>query len=101
MEGGELRRRLHSAGSFLFSGSFKPVLVGLGEAKLTSVRFGPQGRKAKQTIGAARESLARMVGGRPQDVIFTSGGTEVNGPHGLSSLAAPTVKSDSGSLLVS
>lgn len=61
----------------------------------------PEGRKAKETIGAARESLARMVGGRPQDVIFTSGGTEVNGPHGLSSLAAPTVKSDSGSLLVS
>uniref|UniRef100_A0A8D1EPC9 Selenocysteine lyase n=1 Tax=Sus scrofa TaxID=9823 RepID=A0A8D1EPC9_PIG len=38
----------------------------------------PEGRKAKETIGAARESLARMVGGRPQDVIFTSGGTESN-----------------------
>ncbi|KFW67074.1 Selenocysteine lyase, partial [Pygoscelis adeliae] len=26
----------------------------------------------------ARESLARMVGGRPQDIVFTSGGTEAN-----------------------
>uniref|UniRef100_A0A8D0HPT1 Selenocysteine lyase n=1 Tax=Sphenodon punctatus TaxID=8508 RepID=A0A8D0HPT1_SPHPU len=35
------------------------------------------GRKAKELITGARESLARMVGGRPQDIIFTSGGTEV------------------------
>ncbi|XP_053895073.1 selenocysteine lyase isoform X7 [Malaclemys terrapin pileata] len=34
------------------------------------------GRKAKEIINKARESLARMVGGRPQDIIFTSGGTE-------------------------
>ncbi|KAM9128043.1 selenocysteine lyase isoform 2-T3 [Pangshura tecta] len=36
------------------------------------------GRKAKEIINEARESLARMVGGRPQDIIFTSGGTEAN-----------------------
>ncbi|XP_053895070.1 selenocysteine lyase isoform X4 [Malaclemys terrapin pileata] len=36
------------------------------------------GRKAKEIINKARESLARMVGGRPQDIIFTSGGTEAN-----------------------
>uniref|UniRef100_A0A8D0HHW3 Selenocysteine lyase n=1 Tax=Sphenodon punctatus TaxID=8508 RepID=A0A8D0HHW3_SPHPU len=36
------------------------------------------GRKAKELITGARESLARMVGGRPQDIIFTSGGTEAN-----------------------
>ncbi|XP_074767858.1 selenocysteine lyase isoform X3 [Athene noctua] len=38
----------------------------------------PAGRKAKELIGSARESLARMVGGRPEDIIFTSGGTEAN-----------------------
>ncbi|XP_012504277.1 PREDICTED: selenocysteine lyase [Propithecus coquereli] len=36
------------------------------------------GRKAKDIINAARESLAKMVGGAPQDIIFTSGGTERN-----------------------
>ncbi|XP_066858894.1 selenocysteine lyase isoform X5 [Anser cygnoides] len=38
----------------------------------------PAGRKAKELIAGARESLARMVGGRPEDVVFTSGGTEAN-----------------------
>ncbi|XP_068810633.1 selenocysteine lyase isoform X2 [Struthio camelus] len=36
------------------------------------------GRKAKEIITNARESLARMVGGRPEDIVFTSGGTEAN-----------------------
>ncbi|NXL95401.1 SCLY lyase, partial [Alectura lathami] len=38
----------------------------------------PAGRKAKELIESARESLARLVGGRPEDIIFTSGGTEAN-----------------------
>ncbi|EPY86133.1 selenocysteine lyase [Camelus ferus] len=38
----------------------------------------PAGRKAKDIISAARESLAKMVGGEARDVIFTSGGTESN-----------------------
>ncbi|XP_071608061.1 selenocysteine lyase isoform X1 [Heliangelus exortis] len=38
----------------------------------------PAGRKAKELVGSARESLARMVGGRPEDIVFTSGGTEAN-----------------------
>ncbi|CAI5775329.1 selenocysteine lyase isoform X1 [Podarcis lilfordi] len=37
-----------------------------------------EGRRAKNIIDGARESLARMVGGRPQDIVFTSGGTEAN-----------------------
>ncbi|NXB32355.1 SCLY lyase, partial [Eulacestoma nigropectus] len=36
------------------------------------------GRKAKELIDSARESLARMLGGRPEDIVFTSGGTEAN-----------------------
>ncbi|NWR64333.1 SCLY lyase, partial [Bucorvus abyssinicus] len=38
----------------------------------------PAGRKAKELVDSARESLARMVGGRHKDIIFTSGGTEAN-----------------------
>ncbi|XP_067897983.1 selenocysteine lyase isoform X1 [Heterodontus francisci] len=36
------------------------------------------GRKAKELIDWSRENVARMVGGRPEDIIFTSGGTEAN-----------------------
>ncbi|XP_055964299.1 selenocysteine lyase isoform X1 [Sorex fumeus] len=38
----------------------------------------PAGRRAKDIIGTARENLARMVGGKPRDIVFTSGGTESN-----------------------
>ncbi|XP_062852563.1 selenocysteine lyase isoform X2 [Trichomycterus rosablanca] len=36
------------------------------------------GVKAKAIIDRSRESVAGMVGGRPADIIFTSGGTEAN-----------------------
>ncbi|XP_063297034.1 selenocysteine lyase isoform X2 [Pelobates fuscus] len=36
------------------------------------------GCKAKELIDAARVNVARMVGGKPEDIIFTSGGTEAN-----------------------
>ncbi|XP_060096845.1 selenocysteine lyase isoform X1 [Heteronotia binoei] len=36
------------------------------------------GQRAKEIISEARQSLARMVGGQPQDIIFISGGTEAN-----------------------
>ncbi|CAM9519278.1 unnamed protein product [Lampetra planeri] len=42
-----------------------------------SSSYGP-GQKAKALIGRARESIASMVGGCPEDIIFTSGGTEAN-----------------------
>ncbi|XP_036925077.1 selenocysteine lyase isoform X1 [Sturnira hondurensis] len=38
----------------------------------------PAGRKAKDVISAARESLAKMIGGSARDIVFTSGGTESN-----------------------
>lgn len=37
-----------------------------------------EGQTAKEIITEARENLARMIGGRLQDIIFTSGGTEAN-----------------------
>ncbi|XP_043557745.1 selenocysteine lyase isoform X2 [Chiloscyllium plagiosum] len=36
------------------------------------------GKKAKELIDWSRQSVAQMVGGRPEDIIFTSGGTEAN-----------------------
>ncbi|XP_044144462.1 selenocysteine lyase [Bufo gargarizans] len=36
------------------------------------------GSKAKELIDTARAQIARMVRGKPEDVIFTSGGTEAN-----------------------
>ncbi|XP_053565892.1 selenocysteine lyase [Bombina bombina] len=38
----------------------------------------PAGCKAKQLIDTARAQIARMVGGKAEDIIFTSGGTEAN-----------------------
>ncbi|XP_054427194.1 selenocysteine lyase [Pteronotus mesoamericanus] len=38
----------------------------------------PAGRKAKDVINAARESVAKMIGASVQDIVFTSGGTESN-----------------------
>ncbi|KAM3850241.1 selenocysteine lyase [Diretmus argenteus] len=36
------------------------------------------GANAKAIINQSRENVARMVGGRAEDIIFTSGGTEAN-----------------------
>ncbi|XP_064418486.1 selenocysteine lyase [Latimeria chalumnae] len=36
------------------------------------------GRKAKEIVSESRENVAALVGGRPGDIIFTSGGTEAN-----------------------
>ena len=56
-----------------------PYLVALLDVELLvmTMFFVLQGRKAKDIINAARASLAKMIGGKPQDIIFTSGGTEV------------------------
>ena len=37
-----------------------------------------EGRAARTAIEAARVKVARLVGAAPEDVIFTSGGTEAN-----------------------
>ncbi|WGS17547.1 cysteine desulfurase family protein [Bradyrhizobium sp. ISRA463] len=37
-----------------------------------------EGRKARRLVEDARAAVAKAVGGRPQDVVFSSGGTEAN-----------------------
>lgn len=38
------------------------------------------GVTAKAIINQSRQSVARMVGGKAEDIVFTSGGTEVTTP---------------------
>ena len=41
------------------------------------------GVKCKKSIEEARRHIALMIGGKPEDIIFTSGGTEVCEIHWL------------------
>lgn len=39
----------------------------------------PAGKEAKRSISHARSAIANMIGAKqPQDIVFVSGGTEVN-----------------------
>lgn len=53
----------------------------------------PLGRKAKDAIEAAREQVATLIGAHPEEITFTSGGTESNNLaiRGTATLAAQRV----------
>ncbi|HMA18437.1 MAG TPA: aminotransferase class V-fold PLP-dependent enzyme, partial [Thermoanaerobaculia bacterium] len=36
------------------------------------------GRRARRAVEESREEVARLIGARPQEIFFTSGGTEAN-----------------------
>lgn len=36
------------------------------------------GRRARQAINAARDAVAKLVNAAPEEIVFTSGGTEAN-----------------------
>ena len=62
-----------------------PVLPEVAEAVMSELgRFGnpssvhAPGRRARAAVEDARDAVAAMVNARPQDVVFTSGGTEAN-----------------------
>ncbi|BCO25935.1 cysteine desulfurase NifS [Rhodoferax lithotrophicus] len=56
----------------------------------SSSQHGP-GQQAKRTLGAARATVARVLGCKPVEVIFTSGATEANhlAVRGLLAASAP------------
>src|SRR5262249_54547237 len=45
------------------------------------------GRRARRAIEEARDEVAALIGARPEDVVFTSGGTEANALAILSAAA--------------
>ena len=65
-----------------------PVLSGVWAN--SSSQHGP-GQDAKRALGAARATVARVLGCKPAEVIFTSGATEANhlAVRGLLAAAAP------------
>ncbi|CAM3710619.1 cysteine desulfurase family protein [Polaromonas hydrogenivorans] len=65
-----------------------PVLSGLWAN--SSSQHGP-GQEARRALGAARGAVARVLGCKPVEVIFTSGATEANhmAVRGLLAAAAP------------
>ena len=65
-----------------------PVLSGVWAN--SSSQHGP-GQEAKRALGAARATVARVLGCKPVEVIFTSGATEANhlAVRGLLAAAAP------------
>ncbi len=67
----------HNATSPLREGVREAVLAALDTCGNPS-SIHAEGRAARGLIEAAREKVARLVGARAEDVIFTSGGTEAN-----------------------
>ncbi len=67
----------HNATSPLREGVREAVLAALDVCGNPS-SIHAEGRAARGLIEAAREKVARLVGARADDVIFTSGGTEAN-----------------------
>jgi cysteine desulfurase len=71
--------------SYLDYNATAPLRVEVGEAFAAALSlYGnpssvhAEGRAARAAIEAARAKVAALVGARPEDVIFTSGGTEAN-----------------------
>jgi len=50
------------------------------------------GQKARAAVETAREQVAALVGARPQEIFFTSGGTESDN-HAVFGIAAPSANS--------
>jgi cysteine desulfurase len=70
---------------YLDHNATSPLREAVREAVLAALDIGgnpssvhAEGRAARGLIEAAREKVARLVGARVEDVIFTSGGTEAN-----------------------
>lgn len=71
-----------------------PIAPEVQEAMLPFIRehYGnpssahPLGRTAREAIERAREQVAGLLGAKPQEIIFTSGGTEANN-HALKGVA--------------
>ena len=75
----------HSGPIYLDYNATAPVQPGVAEAMVAALTAGGNpssvhrtGRDARRLVEAARSSLSEHSGVRPQDIVFTSGGTEAN-----------------------
>ena len=75
----------HSSPIYLDYNATAPVKPGVADAVTAALTLGGNpssvhraGRDARRIVEAVRAELATALGARPQDVIFTSGGTEAN-----------------------
>src|SRR5690606_40032037 len=79
--GAAMTRRLdldHNAGGRARPEVVAAVAEWLREDAANPSSFHAAGRRARDAVEDARESVARLVGARPDEVVFTSGGTEAN-----------------------
>ena len=58
------------------------------------------GQKARAAVETAREQVADLIGARPQEIVFTSGGTEADN-HAIFGIAEASVLATSGSHVIS
>ena len=54
------------------------------------------GQRARGAVETAREQVATLIGARPQEIVFTSGGTEADN-HAIFGIAEAAVLASSGS----
>jgi cysteine desulfurase len=68
----------HAATSPLRPGVLDAMLPHLTEHAGNPSSLHARGRRARQAIDEAREELARLIGARPREIVFTAGGTEAD-----------------------
>lgn len=68
----------HNAGGRARPEAVAAVLAWLGRDGANPSSVHQAGRRAREAVEEARDEVAALVGARPSEVVFTSGGTEAN-----------------------